>query len=78
MKLKMQNEKKPNKISRALLTVTPILALLVGCGTNQTNTSTNTAALGEQVKVGYVNILSMAPVLVGKEKGLFDQQGLKA
>lgn len=31
----------------------------------------------EVVRVGYVNILSMAPAVVAKEKGFFDKQGLQ-
>ncbi len=58
-----------------------IVLVLTACGTTkQGNQSThsNSKKASQDIKIGYVNLLSMAPAIIAQQKGLMEKQGLKS
>lgn len=82
MKLQISKVSKTNFMFLFSLLLT---LLISGCGSSGSAPaptvpapSSGVTSQKQEVRVGYVSILSMAPAIIGNEKGLFDQQGIKA
>ncbi|WP_424767681.1 ABC transporter substrate-binding protein [Paenibacillus sp. sgz302251] len=57
------------------------VAVMSGCGTNQAAHSTNELSAEqarETIRIGYINILAMAPAIIAEKQKLMEEQGLKA
>jgi ABC-type nitrate/sulfonate/bicarbonate transport system substrate-binding protein len=61
-----------------LTTVTVAVSVITGCSSNQTVNQEQDKQEQDTVKIGYTNILSMAPAVIAEKQKLMEKQGIKA
>lgn len=69
------------KITIWVSVILSTLLFLTACGSNkQGNSSKNASSTNtsQEIKIGYVNLLSMAPAIIAQKQGLMKKQGLNS
>jgi NitT/TauT family transport system substrate-binding protein len=78
---KIGGEQQMKKRTVWISSILSIFMLLAACGTakqGDQSTSAQSNKASQEIKIGYVNILSMAPAIIAQKKGLMEKQGLKS